>query len=65
MCEERDVIIQVSSFFQLAIVNIITNAVRYSSPGTCVIINVYNNRIEICDIGICITEKDKSFIFVF
>lgn len=63
MCEERDVIIQVSSFFQLAIVNIITNAVRYSSPGTCVIINVYNDRIEICDIGICITEKDKSFIF--
>lgn len=63
MCEEKDIIIQVSSFFQLALVNVINNAVRYSSPGTCVTIYLYNDRIEICDVGICISEKDKKLIF--
>lgn len=63
MKEDIDVTLQVSNFFQLAIVNIITNAVRYSACGTCVRINLYNDRIEIRDVGIGISDEEKKYIF--
>lgn len=56
-------VLTVSNFYQMAIVNIINNAIRYSSKGTNVLIHVYNNRIEISDIGIPIAKSEIEKIF--
>lgn len=60
-CEE--VILHVSNYFQLALVNVITNAIRYAANGTCVFIGVYPDKIKVHDIGIGIKEKEKTLIF--
>lgn len=60
-CEEA--IVHVSNYFQLALVNVVTNAIRYAAYGTCVFIGVYPDKIEVRDIGIGITDKEKALIF--
>ena len=44
-CEEA--IVYVSNYFQLALVNVVTNAIRYAANGTCVFIGVYSDKIEV------------------
>lgn len=53
----------ISDFYPLAIINIINNAIRYCSCGTNIIIDVYEDRIDVADIGIPIFDSDKEFIF--
>lgn len=55
--------LQVSIFYQLAITNIIINAMRYAAPGTTVWIKTNSDTIEISDIGIPIHDKEKQLIF--
>lgn len=55
--------LSISDFYPLAIINIINNAIRYCSCGTNIIIDVYEDRIEVTDIGIPIFDTDKEFIF--
>lgn len=63
MRECDEVIVQVSNYFQLALVNVITNAIRYAASGTCVYIGIYPDKIEVCDIGIGITKEEQKQIF--
>lgn len=58
-----DVNFYVSNYFLLSIVNVIINAVRYSSAGTCVNIIGYKNKIEVIDIGIPIPSHERKKIF--
>lgn len=60
-CEEA--IVYVSNYFQLALVNVVTNAIRYAANGTCVFIGVHPDKIEVRDIGIGIKDKEKVLIF--
>lgn len=53
----------VSLFYQLSIANLITNAVRYAMPGTCIWIRSDSEGIEVSNLGIPILKKEKSAIF--
>ncbi len=55
--------LSISDFYPLAIVNVINNAIRYCSKGTIVIVHVYEDRIEVSDIGVPILEEEKDLIF--
>lgn len=59
----KDISLNVSNFFLLSLTNVITNAIRYSAPGTCVNVIAYDNRIEVIDIGIQVRESEKNKIF--
>lgn len=63
MKETSTVIVQASNYFQLAIVNVITNAIRYAACGTCVCIDIYKDKIVVRDLGIGILQKEKELIF--
>lgn len=60
---DNDVYVYASNYFQLAVVNVITNAIRYAASGTCVHIDVYFNRIIVRDVGIGIPDKEHDLIF--
>lgn len=60
---EQDVYVNASNYFQLALVNVITNAVRYAASGTCVYIDVFEHHIVIRDLGIGIEDSEKDLIF--
>lgn len=55
--------LNISSFYPLAIVNVVNNAIRYCSRGTNIIIDLYDDRIEVADIGIPIPQYDLDLIF--
>lgn len=61
--EEESISVYGSNFYQLAIVNIVINAIRYAAEGTRVSIQVFSDRIEVTDIGIAIREDEKNKIF--
>lgn len=60
----RQLDLLISDFYPLAIVNIVNNAIRYCSRGTNVIISLFDDRIEISDIGIPIPTEERDMIFV-
>ncbi len=53
----------VSSYYLLAIVNVITNAIQYAAQGTLVYIEVYDDRLTVTDIGIPIKKDEMKDIF--
>lgn len=53
----------VSLFYQLSIANLITNAIRYALPGTCIWIKSDSDGVEVSDIGIPILKKEMRSIF--
>ena len=60
---DDDITINVSNFYELAIVNVVTNAIRYAAEGTCVNIAVYPDRFIVCDMGLPIGNDEKQYIF--
>ena len=56
-------LLYVSNFFIMAIRNIISNAVKYAAPGSCVHVHAYNDRIEISDAGVGIHDDELDLIF--
>lgn len=61
--EDPEMTITVSKYYQLAVVNIITNAVRYAAMGTSVVIEVAKDSITVSDIGIPIFDSDMEHIY--
>ena len=61
--EDEDTTLFVSNYYLLAIVNVITNAIRYSAEGTLVYIEVYEDRLTVTDVGIPIKKDDMKHIF--
>ena len=62
--KEKHKIENVSRFYELAIHNIIFNAIRYSRFGTCVeVIMKHPGVIEIVNYGIVTKEEDKEKIY--
>ena len=61
--DDPKMLINVSNYYLLAIVNIVTNAIRYSAMGTSVVIEVTKDSIIVSDIGIQITESDMEHIY--
>lgn len=59
----RQVYVNASNFFQLALVNVVTNAIRYAASGTCVFIEVFEDQIVVRDLGIGIPDDEKELIF--
>ena len=55
--------IMVSNFYLHAITNIITNAIRYAAPGTCIWIRSNSDEISISDVGIGIKDSELFNIF--
>lgn len=53
----------ISAFYPLAIVNVVNNAIRYCSRSTNIIIDLYDDKIEVTDIGLPIRDHDKEMIF--
>ena len=53
----------VSNYYLFAIVNVITNAIRYAAEGTLVYIEVHDDRLTVTDLGIPIKEDDMEYIF--
>lgn len=60
---EEPVILYVSQLYKLSIINLISNAIRYSYFGTCVVIKVTEHSISVKNIGIPINEEDKLKIY--
>ena len=61
---EKDTpILYVSDYYLHSITNIITNAIRYAAPGTCIWICSNSNMISVSDIGIGISDSEKKMIF--
>ena len=56
-------ILHVSDYYIHAVTNIISNAVRYAVPGTCIWIRSNSNMITVSDIGIGISDSEKEMIF--
>lgn len=55
--------IMVSDYYLHAITNIITNAIRYAAPGTCIWIRSNSDEITISDVGIGIKDAEIDKIF--
>ena len=55
--------IYVSNYYQLAIINVITNAIRYAAEGTSVVIEVTKDKIIVSDIGIQMSVYDMKHIY--
>lgn len=55
--------LKVSDYYLHAITNIITNAIRYAAPGTCIWIQSDSKKISVSDIGIQIKETEMNKIF--
>ena len=55
--------LMVSDYYSYAIMNIITNAIRFAAPGTCVWIQSNSEEISISDIGIQIKDTEMTEIF--
>lgn len=55
--------IMVSDYYLHAVTNIITNAIRYAAPGTCIWIRSNSDEITISDIGIGIKDAEINKIF--
>lgn len=53
----------VSGFFQLALSNLIINAIRYATAGSVIWIRSNSDEITISDIGLGIKDKEKELIF--
>lgn len=61
--DNPDHCVYVSNYFQLAVVNVITNAIRYAASGTSVDVEVTENNIKVSDIGIPILENEMPHIY--
>lgn len=61
--DDPDRFIIVSNYYQLAIINIVINAIRYAAVGTSVVIEVAENCIVVSDIGIPILDNEKELIY--
>ena len=55
--------LNISAFYPLAIVNIVNNAIRYCSRATNIVIDLYDDRLEVTDIGLPIKDHDIEMIF--
>ena len=55
--------LEISNFYPLAIVNVINNAIRYCSLASNILINLYEDRLEISDVGLPISEMELKLIF--
>ena len=56
-------LLSISNFYPLAIVNVVNNAIRYCSLASNIIINIYEDHIDISDIGLPISEMELKLIF--
>lgn len=63
MKDGQSVTVYASNYFQLALVNVITNAIRYAASGTCVCVDVYCDKIIVRDLGIGILPNERCLIF--
>lgn len=61
--EDNCPILFVSNFFIMALRNIISNAVKYAAPGSCVYIHAFPDRIEVSDAGVGIHDDEMDLIF--
>ena len=61
--KDENPIIYVSDYYLLALVNIITNAIRYAAEGTSVYIEASRNRFVVTDIGIPIKQNEIDLIY--
>ena len=55
--------LEISNFYPLAIINVINNAIRYCSLASNILINLYEDRLEISDVGLPISEMELELIF--
>ena len=55
--------LNISNFYPLAIINVINNAIRYCSLGTNIFIRLYEDKIEITDVGLPISDMEMKLIF--
>ena len=55
--------LNISAFYPLAIVNVVNNAIRSCSRATNILIDLYDDRLEVIDIGLRIKDHDKEMIF--
>lgn len=55
--------LMISNFYPLAIINVINNAIRYCSLASNIVINLYEDRLEISDVGLPISEMELKLIF--
>lgn len=55
--------LNISAFYPLAIVNVVNNAIRYCSRATNIVIDLYEDRLEVTDIGLPIKDHDIEMIF--
>lgn len=55
--------VKISDYYPLAIVNLVTNAIRYSAEGTNIIIDLYEDRLEVSDMGIGIKDEEMDLIY--
>ena len=55
--------LNISAFYPLAIVNVVNNAIRYCSRATNIVIDLYDDRLEVTDIGLPIKDHDMEMIF--
>lgn len=55
--------LEISNFYPLAIINVINNAIRYCSLASNILINLYEDRLEISDVGLPINEMELKLIF--
>lgn len=62
-CEEKQILIKMSEFYPLAIINVINNAIRYCSRGTNVFIDLDEKCLKVSDVGLPIKESELDRIF--
>lgn len=55
--------LEVSGFFQLALSNLIINAIRYATAGSIIWIRSNSDEIIVSDIGLGISDNEKELIF--
>lgn len=61
--KDENPIIFVSNYYLLALVNIVTNAIRYAAEGTSVYIEASRNQFVVTDIGIPIKQNEIDLIY--
>lgn len=55
--------LMVSDYYLHAVNNIITNAIRYAAPGTCIWIRSDSDKISVSDVGIEVKDSETNKIF--
>lgn len=60
---DEHVLLKMSEFYPLAIINVVNNAIRYCSRGTNVFIDLDEKCLKVSDVGLPIKESELDRIF--